>query len=170
MHPLTGAALAAAFVLVAAGLPKFARPATTVGALRSVGLPASSAVVRMLSAAEVVVGSVAAVAGGRVASALVAASYAAFTIFLVLALRRDGAVSSCGCVGRADTPPTWSHLIVTVVLGGLGGVAVVMPSGGLVDVFRAGADGPLTVVFAGLAAWFVWLVVADLPRLKSATS
>ena len=31
--------------------------------------------------------------------------YAGFTAFVVLALRRGGVLSSCGCFGRADTPP-----------------------------------------------------------------
>ncbi len=83
-------------------LGKLGRPATTVGALDSVGLPASRVLARVLSAAEVVAGSVAAIAGGWIAPSagsrrvLVAASSAAFAVFLVLALRRGAAVSTCG--------------------------------------------------------------------------
>lgn len=170
MQPLTGPVLTSAVMLVAAGVPKLVRPLTTVGALRSVGLPASSSLVRMLATAEVVIGVTAVAVGGRVAVALVAASYAAFTAFLVRALRRGGAVSSCGCVGRADTPPTVVHLVVTVLLGGLSAVAVLDPPGGLTGVVSAGGDGVLTVAFAVLGAWLVWLALAELPRLRTVPS
>lgn len=170
MQPLTGPALAAALVLVAAGVPKLARPVTTVGALRSVGLPASGVLVRLLAAAEVCVGVLALVVGGRVAVGLVAASYAVFIAFLVRALRHGGAVSSCGCVGRPDTPPTVAHLVVTVLLCGLSAAAVADPPSGVAGVVGSGGDGVLTVAFAALGAWLVWLALAELPRLRTVAS
>jgi hypothetical protein len=169
MAPLTGPVLAAALVLVAAGVPKLVRPLTTVGALRSVGIPASAALVRCLAAGEVAVGAGAVARGGRVMAVLVAASYAVFAAFLVVALRRGGAVSSCGCLGRADTPPTRTHLVVAALLGLLAAVAVVDPPGGVVAAVRAGADGVLTLAFAMLAGWLVWLTLAELPRLRVTT-
>ena len=53
-------------------------------------------------------------AGRRpVPALLVAASYAAFTAFVLLARSRGGVLASCGCFGRADTPPTTTHVVVT---------------------------------------------------------
>lgn len=48
----------------------------------------------------------------RVTAVLVAASYAAFAGFVGLARRRGTMVGSCGCFGRADTPPTRTHLAI----------------------------------------------------------
>ena len=109
MDALAGPYLASALLLVVAGAAKVRDPLPLVRALRSARLPAPVSGVRLLAAAEAVLGTTALLLGGRLTAALVAASYAAFTGFVLLVRRRGGVLASCGCFGRADTPPTTGH-------------------------------------------------------------
>ena len=152
-------------LLLVAGVGKVRRPSYTVGALKSVGLRTRSRSVRLLGLAEVAIGAAAFVVPGPVPSALVGLSYLGFTGFLVLALRSGGAVSSCGCLGRPDTPPTRTHAVVTAALGvtalaaaGTGGVDVRDLSWGTTDV--------ALLFFTGLVTWLVWLAFAVLPHVR----
>src|SRR4051794_38843397 len=104
--------LAAAALLVVAGAPKIADPLPLVRALRSVGLPAGRGLVRTFAVGEVVVGLAALVQPSRTTALLMAVLYAGFTAFVGLALARGGVLESCGCFGKADTPPTRAHLVL----------------------------------------------------------
>jgi len=119
----TGLFFAAAGLLVLAGLQKAVDPAPLVRALRSVGLRVPSIVVRGFALVEIAVGAGSVVTGNGWA---VAASYAVFTGFVVMAKVRGGVLSSCGCFGKQDVPPTWVHAGVTsgLALGALGGATV----------------------------------------------
>lgn len=113
MPALVGLYLAAALLLIVAGALKVRHPDPLVRALRSVRLPGGAMLVRVFGAAEVVLGLAALLPGGRPAAALMAVSYAVFTGFVVLALARDGVLSSCGCFGKVDCPPTRTHVAIT---------------------------------------------------------
>ena len=167
MDALAGPYLAAAALLVAAGGSKLIDPLSLVRALRSAGLPASVALVRVLSAAEVLIGLAAIVTGSRAAAVLVALSYAAFTGFVLLALSRGGVLASCGCFGKDDTSPTRTHVAVTAGLALVAAAVAVRPLGALPDLLRAqpGAGVPLLVATAAVAAT-AYLVLALLPALK----
>ncbi len=106
--------LAATVMLAAAGLAKLIRPGDTANALYGAGLPRRITVgsVRVVAGAEVVVAAAALVAPGAVTGSLVAAAYTGFALFVVLAIRRRWALSSCGCFGRPDTPPTVAHAVL----------------------------------------------------------
>jgi hypothetical protein len=164
-----GPFLAAAGLLVVAGLPKLADPSSLVRALRSAGLPAGDLVVRTMAAGEVLVGVAALVRPGRLSGVLVALCYLAFTGFVALALARGGVLASCGCFGRADTPPTRSHLLVTTLLAASGAVVAGAPPHG---VWAAAAHDPvLGATLAGLAvlvAGLSYLVIAVLPTVNPA--
>lgn len=103
--------LAATALLGAAGVAKTVRPGDTANALRTAGLSSRRlpALVRAGAAAEVVLAVAAIAVPGALTGALVAAVYAGFAVFIVLALRRGWSLSSCGCFGRPDTPPTPAH-------------------------------------------------------------
>src|SRR3954447_20519094 len=111
-----GPLFAAAALLILAAVPKIRRPEDTVRALRSTGLPGSDLLVRLLALAEILIGGYALSVGDRVSALLVAASYLLFSGFVLLARFRNGVVSSCGCFGQPDTPPTRSHIVVTALL------------------------------------------------------
>jgi len=168
VHPLTVTFLATCLLLLAAGAVKLRRPAGTSQALRTQGFPSSVALVRLLGGAEVVL-AVAALAQVPGAAALVAAAYAAFTGFVLLALLRHRPLSSCGCFGEPDLPPTPAHVVVT----GLAAVgALVVALGGRAGVpGLAGAPAPTAAAAVGGAAllcWLAYLVLTALPRLAAA--
>ena len=167
MAPLTAPVLVACLLLIVAGALKLRRPVHTVGALRSVGLPASAPAARVLGGFEILLGTATALTGNAVLIALVAAAYAAFTAFVARARATGGALASCGCVGRPDTPPTVTHLLVT------GGLAIACAAAAV----RAGVAGSdwltgspasgRTAVLLGLTAvttWLTWLALAVLPQ------
>lgn len=157
-----GPYLAAAVLLVLAGVPKLADPMPLVRALRSVQLPASRSVVRAVAAVEVVVGVAALLAPGRLTAAAVALSYLTFSAFVAFVLRRGGVLGSCGCFGKPDTPPTVAHLAVTLLLAvSAAALAVSPPQESVWSPFT----GELVVLvgFAALLAWLAYLVMAVLP-------
>jgi len=164
MGAWTAPLLIASALLAVAGAPKILNPTNTVGAMRSIGVRVPPTTVRLFGAVETVLGIATFVTGARALAALVALSYAGFSGFLVVALRKGGAVSSCGCVGRADTPPTRSHLAVTATLAVTSLLAAVSGADGLSTI-----DWTLTTLtalgFAVLGGWLVWLVFTALPHL-----
>ena len=165
MGAWTAPLLVASALLAVAGGPKVLVPANTVGALRSVGVRLPPAVIRAFGAVETAVGVATLLTGARLLAGLVAVSYAGFCVFLVVALRGGGAVSSCGCVGRADTPPTRSHLVVTATLMVTAALAAATGADGLATLGRSAA-GILTLCFAAFAVWLVWLLFTALPHLR----
>jgi len=164
---LTGPLAAFALLLVAAAGPKILRPQSTLRALSSAGLPRSATAVRLLGGAEVVVGVGALVIGGRLFAALVAASYLAFAAFVALALLRGGALASCGCFGKPETPPTRLHLVVNAIAAAVAIAVAVNP--GPAPLAQLGSQ-PLAglpfLVLVGCCTWFTYLSLSALPALR----
>lgn len=104
---------ASAALLLLAGAQKVADPQPLVRALTSMRIPLGSSWIRAGALAEFLLGAAALGSGSRVVAGLVAASYALFTVVVVLALRRGGVLASCGCFGRRDIPATGTHAAVT---------------------------------------------------------
>ena len=162
MHALTALVLAAAGLLALAGAFKLVRPAGTVQALRTQGLPSAPLLVRALGLVELAVAGAAAlqVPGGVLA---LAALYAGFTGFVAVALVRGRPLSSCGCFAEPDLPPTWAHVGVT---GGLAvAAALAVGDSGLPALASASVGtGLATLAAAALVGWLAYLVLAELPR------
>jgi len=137
--------------------------------LRSVRLPASVLVVRLLAVAETVIGVAALAKGGRLAWFLVAVSYLGFAGFVLLAMAHGEAISSCGCFGGPGTPPTLTHVLIALSASGLAvAAAVTRPPGPLLDGLRS---DPLIavpyVILIGCCVWFAYAAIAVLPRTAS---
>ena len=163
---------AAAGLLAGAGALKAARPHATARALKDMGLPGRlslvAGLVRVGGAAEAAVGAAALLTSGsplRVLALVVAASYAGFAAVVVLALARGAAVSSCGCFGATDTPPTVAHVVVDAGAA-LTAVAVALgPGGGLPGVLaRQPLAGIPLVLLLVVACYLAWLALTALPR------
>lgn len=165
-----GPYLAAALLLVAAGLAKVRRPADTAIALRRAGLPVPDWVVRAGAGAEVASGCWA-FTSGRLAAGVVALSYLGFAGFVALALRRGSPVSSCGCFGKADSPPTVSHAVLNLAAAATAGWAALHAHPGVVTVLRRQplAGVPL-VLLTGAGAYLAYLVMGALPKTLAAGS
>lgn len=168
-----GPYLAAALLLVAAGLAKVRRPAGTSIALRRAGVPVPEWAVRAGAAGEVAAGCWA-LTSGRVAAALLALSYLGFAGFVALALRRGSPVSSCGCFGsgnKADSPPTVSHIVLNLAAAATAAWAAFHAHAGAVTLVRQQplAGAPL-VLLTGAVAYLAYLVIGVLPKTLAAGS
>jgi hypothetical protein len=100
---------AAAVLLMIAGLAKLGRPAPAAELVTTLGLPAPLSGVRALGLLEVALALAALAVGGRSPAMAVGGLYLLFALVVVRALSLGA--SSCGCFGRADTPPSWVHVL-----------------------------------------------------------
>lgn len=166
--------VAATLLLLAAGVPKLRDPAPLARALVSLGLPAGRRTARFLAMGEVVLAVMALVHPTPATAALISLTYVAFSLIVGYALRVGGMLDSCGCFGRADTPPTRSHFAVTVLFAACS--AALALSGTLFATGRGtdvgwgaetGVDVVVAVGGAGLAA-LGWLALAVLPQVTPA--
>ena len=165
MPALTGPALVAAALLALAGAQKLLDPTMTAGALRALGLPSSPWLVRAGSAVEVALGTSAVAVGGAVLWWAVAASYALFGAFVVAALRAGTMIGSCGCFGREDTPPHWSHVLLDGALTGLAvAIAVRSPAAPLQALADHPGEAVPLVALAGVSLYLLHAAFVDLPR------
>lgn len=168
MDGLAGPLFISALLLVVAGVPKVTEPGDTTRAIRSVGLPAGDSAVRVLALGEVLTGLSAIVVGGRLPAALLAVLYAGFAGFIVVALARGGSVASCGCFGKADTPPTYAHLALNLAAAGVGVAAVLSPPQGFLDLLGdQPAFGIPFIGFVLMGAWLAYLTLTLLPQLQA---
>lgn len=159
----------AATLLTIGGVLKAAAPADTATALRGAGLPFGRVSVRVGGAAEAGVGVFALATGSRSAAVLVAVSFLSFAIFVGYALRRDLPIATCGCFGRADTPPSVVHVVLNLAaVASAIGVAV-DPGASLPDVLR---DQPLAgipfLVLVTTGVYLAFVALTSLPRLMAA--
>jgi hypothetical protein len=170
---LAGPFTIAAALLVIGGALKAVRPRDTAQAFTAVGVRVPGVPARLLvragGVAEVVIGVGALVTGEAVFAALVAMSYALFAGFVVVALRTHAPISSCGCFGKVDTPPSAVHVVVD---GAFAVVAVAAAEVGGVALPDVLADQPLLgipfllLVVIGLS--LVYLAFTSLPKTMAA--
>lgn len=159
--------LISAALLVVSGIAKLVDPAPTVGALRAARLPHRGSLARALGLTEIVVAVTAIVFGG-IAVAGVAVMYLAFTVFVVVAIRLDLPLASCGCFGKSDTPPTWLHAVYNTSAAVAAAVVATTGAGGL-DAL-AGLSWFESAAYAGMVGLGVfasYLVLSELPLLRT---
>jgi hypothetical protein len=167
---LAGPFAIAAVLLAVGGAAKACQPRDTAQALIAVGfrfprlLPAR-AVVRVGGAVEAVIGTAALLVGGPVLCALVALSYVAFTAFVVTALRTGAPISSCGCFGKTDTPPSVVHVVLDLAFAGVAAAAAIVGDVALPDVLR---DQPLLgipfLLLIVIGCSLVFVAFSSLPK------
>ena len=167
MGTLAGPYAAVAILLGIGGALKFRRPAPTATALGSAGLPRSIVLVRAFGAGEVLVALGALTVGHAAFALLVALAYLAFAAFVVLALARGGALSSCGCFGEPDTPATPIHVVLDLAAAA---VALAVAVGGGSDWRAVLGDQPLAglpfVVLTVTSAYLGYVVLTVLPTVS----
>jgi hypothetical protein len=166
---LTSPALVTALLLALAGAQKLLDPTMTVGALRALRLPSSPWLVRIGSAAELALGVAAIALGGAALWWAVAASYVAFGGFVLAALRKGTMIGSCGCFGREETPPHWSHVVLNAGLAGLAALTAVRSPGSPLDAL---ADDPANaagvIALSAVALYLLYAAFVELPRTLTA--
>jgi hypothetical protein len=177
---LIGLYLVAAGLLVVAGVAKARRPDDTARAVvtglsargargggRALSLRPVRRCVRTLALAEAALGLAALILPRPVTAALVAFSYAAFTVVVVLTRRRGGPLATCGCFGRPDTPPTSVHVFLTLLLA-VGAATVAATTPVHATVYSALAHQPWAgVPLVFVSAVGVWLSLQALSALAA---
>jgi hypothetical protein len=160
-----GPFLAAVVLLAGAAVAKLARPGAAADAIVAVAghpVPAATLVVRVIAVVELGLATGAFAWGGRLPTALVAASYLAFAAF---ALGARGRAASCGCFGGDTAPPSLLHAAVTTGFAGVAGWALLADPD---PAARALADQPgaaaVLLAAAAVTAWLAWAVMTVLPR------
>jgi hypothetical protein len=171
---LIGLYFVAAGLLVGAGVAKTIRPGDTARALGSLPglrhLPLSvlRSATRLGAAAEAALGLVALAAPGPVTGGLVAASYFVFAAVTAIVRMRGGALSTCGCFGRPDTPASWLHVVLDLLFG-VAAVAVAATTSATavssVLAHQPWAGVPLLFASA-VGAWLTYLAMAPLAALE----
>jgi hypothetical protein len=163
--------LAAAALLVAAGVEKVRKPHYTLEAFTALHLPSSFRAIRALGVVECLAGGAAIVttaastAGQQAAAALVAILYVALAAVVVRLLVSGTSVRSCGCLGAADTPPSYTHVAVNLACAVSAALYAIDPVG----LSRASGGEPFAFAFALLAAVVaVYLAAAVIQLLPTA--
>lgn len=171
MPSLVGPALVAAAMLAFAGAQKLVDPDMAVGAMRSLRLPSSRLLVRVGSAVELLIGVGAITLGGPLLWGAVAVSYVAFAAFVAAALRSGTMIGSCGCFGREETPPHWSHLVLNVALALAAAGSAAALDGGIVDaILDHPGEGAVVVALAGVALVLLHAAFVEMPRTLRAAN
>ena len=164
-----GAYLAAVMLRAAAGMAKALRPSGTARALSLLGVTIPTWAVRAAATVEVALSGWGVVRGGAAAAVLVACSYLGFFVFVMAALVRHTPLSSCGCFGESEAPPTATHAVLNA------GAALVACAAALGyhpsfahAVQTQPAGGVPFAVLAATAAYLGYLAMAVLPRASAA--
>lgn len=177
---LIGVFFVACGLLVAAGAAKALRPDDTARAIvlllpdwipLSRSLRLTRHAVRVGALAEGALGAVAFFLPRPLAAALVAASYALFVCVVAYARSHGGALATCGCFGRPDTPATLLHVAINVVLFATAGLVALHPPDAtslfvLLD-HQPWLGLPLLVV-SGVGVWVTYLALSPMAALEAA--
>jgi len=158
---------------VLAGVAKAIRPGDTARAVAEVlpGRLRLQGLVRVGAACEAVIGLVAFLLPRPLPAALVCASYLGFATYVSYVRHRHGPLATCGCFGQPDTPATWLHVVVNMVLAGAAAVVAVQTTS--VATFRSvlttqpWAGLPLLLASA-VGLWITYQALALLPSLATA--
>ena len=146
-------------------------PGDTAHALRTLRVPVGRTGVRVGGAAEAVLATAALVTGLPALVALVALSYLVFAGVVVVALRSGRPISSCGCFGKIDTPPSWVHIGIDLASAAVAAAAAFATASeiALPDVL---ADQPLVgvpfLLLVGVGVGLVFLSLTALPKTLAA--
>jgi hypothetical protein len=173
MSVLAGPFAIACVLLAGAGVLKAWAPADTANALRAVGVPLARTgrivLVRVVGVVEAVLGVAALLTGNAVPGALVAVSYLAFASFVLVARRRQAPISSCGCFGKVDTPPSPVHVVLDLLFAGVAVGAAATGDIALPEVLR---EQPLAgvpfVALLAIGVSLVFLAFTALPKTMAA--
>jgi Methylamine utilisation protein MauE len=168
MSVLAGPFAIACVLLAIGGALKAAHPLETANALRAMRLPSASWLVRTGGAVEAIVAIGALVTGWWISALLVAASYLAFALFVIEVRRAGKPLSSCGCFGKVDTPPTMVHIAIDLAAAAVA-AAVAFTDVALPAVL---ADQPLAgvpfVLLMLIGSYLVFLAFTALPKTMAA--
>ncbi len=162
------AAASFSLLLVVTGVVKLVSPADTERAIAATGLPVFRGAGRVIGSTEVLMGGAALVSGLSLAWIAQALVYLSFLGWILLAMRREAPISSCGCLGTSDTPPYWGHAVLDGSAVVLSALAAAGDPSLLNGVEVIGVLATVTVI--GVGALLGWVIIGDAARLHGATA
>lgn len=156
----TTAAVIFSLLLIVTGVAKLVRPHDVEQALVGLGFPRIPYAGAVIGAVEVGIG----VAALFTAAALLAQGilYLAFAAWVLVALRLEVPLASCGCLGRDDTPPSWGHFGLNVLATGISLAAVF--TGPMSWVW--GMESIVRSVVVAVGVFLAYVVLTDGARLS----
>jgi hypothetical protein len=151
-------------LLIITGVAKVASPHDVERALVAPEMPRFPFAGAVVGVVEIVVGAAAFFAP----TALLAQGllYLGFAGWVLVALRRDVPLASCGCLGKDDTPPTWGHMFMNVVAGGL---SLAAAANGPIDM-AGGLEGIAMIVVIAVGVFLAYVILNDGARLVAVRS
>ena len=166
-------------LLVFAGAAKLAFPRPAADLMGALGFPTGAWFARLAGGAELALGVIVLSTGGPAPAIAAAGVYSLFALVVLLALNRG--LSSCGCFGQVDSPPSVIHVIgnlflaaVCALAAGAGGSPLVWV--GTATDQRAGAAALVLsvcvlagLVFVSLTAVPEWLQARSAGRRNPET-
>jgi hypothetical protein len=154
------AAVIFSLLLIVTGVAKLVRPHDVEPALAVLGLPRAPFAGVFVGAAEIAIG----VAAVFFVTALLAQGvlYLAFAVWVLVALRLEVPLASCGCLGRDDTPPSWGHFGLNLLAAGVSLAAAL--TGPMSWVW--GVQGIATIVIVAVGVFLAYVVLTDGARLS----
>lgn len=152
-------------LLVTSGVAKVRKPGDTTRAVRSMGMAVPESTGRVVGLVELGVGLGALIVGSPALWSAQAVLYAAFLVWVAVAIGRDVPIASCGCLGSPDTPPYWGHLVVNSFAVFLSSMAAFTSSR---IAFSGGGGLVATVGLVAVGSWLAWTVIGDGARLHGA--
>jgi methylamine utilization protein MauE len=176
---LIGVFFIACGLLVLAGVAKAVRPDDTARALvlllpgsisRVLSFTLTRRAIRIGALMEAVLGACALVFPRPITAALVALSYTVFLFTVVYARRRGGPLSTCGCFGRPDTPPTALHVVLNVIFVATAVSVSVGPPQftALTSLLEHQPwDGAPLLLASGVGVWLAYLALSPLASLEA---
>ena len=165
MLSIAGPYLAVTALLALGGGLKVVRPTDTATALAALGLPSQPYLVRGLGTVEIAIGVVAFITSHPIASLLTAAAYVSFAVFVLVARRAKTPVQSCGCLGKAETPPSLIHVTVNLAAAAIAALTAARPIPGLTELLanQPGFGVPL-LLLTGVIIYLLYVAITALPQ------
>jgi Methylamine utilisation protein MauE len=163
---LTPTFFAVASLLIVSGVAKLKTPGPARAALGVLHLPSRPSIVRGVGLVEIGIGMWCLFGPSATSALLLALLYAAFAGFIAVLMRSANRVTSCGCVGGRDSPPSLVHFVVNTVAAAIAAVlATAPPAGVLATAARLPVGGVPFLVGTGLIAYLAHLTVTYLPAV-----
>ena len=163
MLSLSGPYLAITALLALGGVLKVTRPTETTTALEALALPAHHWLVRVLGVAEITIGGLAFFSATALFSVLTSLAYLTFAGFVALARHSSTPVQSCGCFGKAETPPSVIHIVFNLAAATVAGLIAIRPIPVLNELLAGQPNSGITLL--ALVALMVYLVYVSLTIL-----
>lgn len=155
---ITGPFAVACTLLAVGGAAKAWRPGDTARALALFGWPVGSRAVRLGGMAELALAAGALMTAAPALAGMVGLSYVAFAVWVSVALRRGLPISSCGCFGTPDAPPSVVHVVLNLAAAAAAFAATAVRVPPLIDTLRDQPAGGLP--FVALAGLVTWMAIA----------